>query len=237
MGRIAKRLALVCVVLLTVGGGVAYATGTIDPFVAADGTISACVQKASGDVKIVQPGTGCNARSEVALSWNQQGPAGAAFVGSGCSLPNGTPGTVQETVDPTGMISFTCHTEPSGGSTGGGTTGGGTATDECPATLPEYPNSTTYCDPPTGQLSLACAPGWGDVDGDITNGCEDDLTTDVHNCGSVGNDVTTEDAYLHATLGCVAGKAVLVACDQGWSDADGNPVDGCELASDPSPVP
>lgn len=232
MGRIAKRLALVCVALLTVGAGVAYATGTIDPFVAADGTISACVQKASGDVKIVQPGTVCNAHSEVPLSWSQQG---AGLVGSACSLPNGTPGTVQETVDPTGMIFFTCHTQPSGGNTGGG--GGGDTVDQCPATLPDYPHATTYCDPPTGQLSLDCDPWWGDVDGVITTGCEDDLTTDVHNCGAVGNDVSGVDAVMHATFGCVDGKAVLLACDQGWVDADGNPVDGCELASGPSPVP
>lgn len=233
MGRIARRVALACAALLTVGAGVAYATGTLSPFVAADGTISACVQKASGDVKIVQPGTSCNAHSEVALSWNRQAPAGAGFVGSACSLPNGTPGAVEETVDPTGMIFFACHTQSSGGNAGGG----GTTTDECPATLPEYPNATTSCDPPTGQLSLACDPWWGDVDGDITTGCEDDLTTDTHNCGRVGNDVTAEDAVMHATFGCIDGTAVLLLCDRGWVDADGNPVDGCELASDPSPVP
>ena len=237
MGRIARRLGLVCVALLTVGAGVAYATGTLNPFVAADGTISACVQKASGNVKIVQPGAGCNAHGEVALTWNQQAPAGGAFVGSACSLPNGTPGTVQETVDPTGMIFFTCHTQSSGGTAGGGGGGGGGGSDECPATLPTYPHSTTYCDPPTGQLSLACEPWWGDVDGVITNGCEDDLTTDVHNCGSVGNDVSGVDAVMHATFGCVDGKAVLLACDPGWTDVDGNPVDGCEVATDPSPVP
>jgi len=225
MARIARRLALVCVALLTVGAGVAYATGTLGSFVAADGTISACVQKASGNVRIVQPGTSCNTHSEVGLSWNTQAPAGAAFVGSPCSLPSGVPGTVQETVDPTGMIFFTCHTESSGSTGGDG--GGGTA-DECPATLPEYTHATTYCDPPTGDLSLACEPGWGDVDADITTGCEDDLSTDVLDCGRVGNDVTAEDSVLHATFGCVQGTAVLVACDPGWTDEDGLAVDGCE---------
>ena len=231
MGRIAKRLALVCVTLLTVGAGVAYATSTLDPFVAADGTISACVQKASGNVRIVQPGTSCNTHSEVGLSWNTQAPAGAAFVGSACSLPSGTPGTVQETVVPTGMIFFTCHTA-SRGSTGGG--GGGGGVNECPATLPEYAHATTYCDPPTGSLSLACEPGWGDVDGDIATGCEDDLSTDVLNCGRVGNDVNAADAVMHATFGCVQGTAVLLMCDRGYTDLDGFAYDGCEYGPDPS---
>ena len=225
MARIARRLALVCVALLTVGAGVAYATGTLGSFVAADGTISACVQKASGNVRIVQPGTSCNTHSEVGLSWNTQAPAGTGFVGSACSLPNGTAGTVQETVDPTGMIFFSCHTASSG-STGGD--GGGGTVNQCPATLPEYPNASTYCDPPTGNLSLTCEPGWGDVDGDIATGCEDDLSTDARNCGSVGNDVNSADSVMHATFGCVQGTAVLVACDPGWTDEDGLAVDGCE---------
>ena len=33
----------------------------------------------------------------------------------------------------------------------------------------------------------ACLPGYGDCDGAAANGCEQDLTTDVSNCGACGN--------------------------------------------------
>jgi len=75
--------------LLVISGGIAIATGTVaNPFVAGDGTISGCVQKASGQVKIVAPGTACNAQSELSLRWNQQGVAG----GVGGTGPQGAQG-------------------------------------------------------------------------------------------------------------------------------------------------
>ena len=76
MKRFGLRLALACVTTLTIGTGVAVATGAIaNPFVAADGSINACVQKQVGLTRIMQAGQTC-LPSEVALSWSQTGVAG-----------------------------------------------------------------------------------------------------------------------------------------------------------------
>ena len=80
MKRLVLRVALACVSALTIGAGVAFATGAVsNPFVSADGTITACVQKSSGVTKIVTPGSACQP-SDTAVTFNQtgsQGPAGA----------------------------------------------------------------------------------------------------------------------------------------------------------------
>ena len=145
----------------------------------------------------------------------KDGKDGTSLIGSACSLPDNTPGTVQMNVAADGAISFTCHTDA--GSGGGGT-------DLC-ANVPSYPHATTNCNPATGTLSITCLPGFANADGDITNGCETDLNTDVNNCGGVGN---TVPSLPHATVGCVNGAYAIVACDVHFADLDGNPANGCE---------
>ena len=55
-------------------GGLAYASIGSDT-----GVIVACYQNDSGQLRVVTPtGKDCNANSETALSWNQQGPPGPA---------------------------------------------------------------------------------------------------------------------------------------------------------------
>jgi hypothetical protein len=150
-----------------------------------------------------------------------QGPRGAELVGSACTLPDTTAGTVEMTVAANGAIAFTCHV------TGGGDGGDGGGDNLCPNPLPAYPNSTTACDPATGTITLACVAGYGDADGNIATGCEANLLTDVNNCGTVGYHVTLPNA----TAGCVNGQATLVACNAGFEDADGNVANGCEAIS------
>ena len=102
-----------------------------------------------------------------------------------------------------GAISFVCQT------------GGGGGTNLC-ANVPTYPNSTTQCNPATGALSITCSTGFGDADDDITNGCEVNLNTDVHNCGSVGN--YSFRASRTPPSGCANGQAVIVNCNAGFAD-------------------
>ena len=92
------------------------------------------------------------------------GANGTSLVGSPCSLPDNTSGTVQMSVAASGAISFVCQT------------GGGGGTDLC-AELPAYPNGTTTCNPATGTLSITCSTGFANADNNITNGCETNLMT------------------------------------------------------------
>lgn len=43
-----------------------------------DQTIRACVNKYTGDVRVLEDGASCRARLETALNWNQNGPQGPA---------------------------------------------------------------------------------------------------------------------------------------------------------------
>jgi hypothetical protein len=229
---------------------------------------------------MVAPGQACGV-SEVAVQWNQVGPQGpqgdtgaagadgapgvkgdkgdkgdpgaSAGVGSACTYPNGTTGTVAESVAAsTGVITFTCQAvQPTiTDSDGDGTAD---ASDNCP-TVPNpdqrdadgdgvgdacdpTPNGTPC--PPAGTVvphgtttgdcsglnQVACDPDWGDADHIAGNGCEANLLTDVNNCGAVGRRIS----FPNAVPACVNGVGVIASCNPGFADYDNDPVDGCEL--------
>jgi hypothetical protein len=98
---------------------------------------------------------------------------------------------------------------------------------------------------------LTCEPGFRDADGEAQSGCEYACTVTAGGtelCDGLDNDCdrrTDEDTDLlhdlrdcgvcghacnlpNAAVACVAGECVVDACDPGWSDANGLPVDGCE---------
>jgi hypothetical protein len=56
--------------------GVAFATGAIGSIVGADGQLHGCYKKENGQLRLVATGTACGPE-ELAVSWSQQGPAGA----------------------------------------------------------------------------------------------------------------------------------------------------------------
>ena len=69
----------------------------------------------------------------------------------------------------------------------------------------------------------ACDPGFGDCDGDATNGCETTLDT-LDNCGACGVACSLENA----TSACELGACAVRMCDPGFGDCDGDPASGCE---------
>jgi hypothetical protein len=157
------------------------------------------------------------------------GPAGPSFVGSACTLPPGTAGTVEAAVASDGAISFRCAT----------TGGGGGGTNLCPNPLPVYAAATTTCDPATGVIGIQCVSGWANRNGDISDGCESPLFTpqpevcngiDDDLDGQVDDNLTDVPSLPHATAACAPARGgyVIQACDPGWQDTDGIVADGCE---------
>jgi hypothetical protein len=70
----------------------------------------------------------------------------------------------------------------------------------------------------------ACDQGWVDCNGAPADGCEIDTTSDIANCGGCGKSCSG----AHAQVKCESGMCVLVACDPGWADCNGEVADGCE---------
>jgi hypothetical protein len=72
----------------------------------------------------------------------------------------------------------------------------------------------------------ACASGFGNCDGVAANGCETDLTTSKSNCGSCGNACATGSSCVSGA--CVP-DVVVLKCEPGWADCDGDASNGCEV--------
>ncbi len=96
------------------------------------------------------------------------------------------------------------------------------------------------CNPPNaaptcvlGQCRVDfCADGFGNCDGNPTNGCEAVLSTSVAHCGACGRLCPSAD---NAFPGCLAGRCVT-SCVMGFQDCDGDPANGCEADLRTSPA-
>jgi hypothetical protein len=90
------------------------------------------------------------------------------------------------------------------------------------------PNSTATCS--TGTCGFACTSGFGDCDGDPTNGCEVNLTNSPSHCGACG----ARCSLPGATSTCEGSACGLGVCNPGLGDCDGIAGNGCEatLATD-----
>ncbi len=71
----------------------------------------------------------------------------------------------------------------------------------------------------------ACNAGFGNCDGNASNGCEVNTNTTVTNCGVCGNSCQ----FANAAATCVAGRCTMGACLTGFRDCNASPVDGCEV--------
>jgi hypothetical protein len=79
-----------------------------------------------------------------------------------------------------------------------------------------------------------CDGQHADCDGDPTNGCETDLTTDAHHCGACAMDcdATVQHVPAGATT-CNAGQCDYSgACASPFGDCDGDRTNGCETSVD-----
>lgn len=75
-----------------------------------------------------------------------------------------------------------------------------------------------------GSCAIAtCDAGWGDCDGSLATGCEQRTDTLVH-CGAC----STACARPNGLVSCASGSCMLVGCNPGFADCNGDPADGCE---------
>ena len=70
-----------------------------------------------------------------------------------------------------------------------------------------------------------CDSGFGDCNGDMADGCEQNLLTDMNHCGGC-NQVCNPP---NATGSCQDGDCTIIACDAGYADCNGLVSDGCEV--------
>jgi Domain of unknown function (DUF5050) len=93
----------------------------------------------------------------------------------------------------------------------------------CGDTCPSGGHGIPTCS--NAACGIDCATSWEDCDGQLSNGCEIDLSSDPSNCGSCNSACPTRP---HATPTC-DGSQCGFACDNGWADCNGNASDGCEV--------
>jgi len=70
-----------------------------------------------------------------------------------------------------------------------------------------------------GRCGIVCDAGFGDCDGNLTNGCETDVSASTSHCGACG-------------AACAAGRACVrsaCVCPPLRGDCDGDATNGCEL--------
>ena len=85
------------------------------------------------------------------------------------------------------------------------------------------PNATTSCVGGTCRIG-ACNAGFGDCDGNATNGCETSLTSSLTHCGACGRLC----APSNATAVCTMGTCNVGVCNPGFANCDTIAANGCE---------
>lgn len=79
-------------------------------------------------------------------------------------------------------------------------------------------NGSATCN--EGSCGIECDDGYDDCDGQLTNGCEKDLTRDVANCGECDN--VCEAELENETVYCSPDGCGATICDPGFGDCDGD---------------
>jgi hypothetical protein len=107
---------------------------------------------------------------------------------------------------------------------------GETCTETCSADLQTDVNNCGACGNSCG-IDHTCSDGQCSCSGTVCNGSCIDTWTDPDNCGECGNVCDLP----HATATCRGGACVIVSCDSGYKDCDGESDNGCEtdIAADP----
>jgi hypothetical protein len=177
------------------------------PFLAAGMAVLAaasCGSPSSGDSNDGLPvsGSGGQGNPDSGASGTD---SGISFGAAGSTAGTGS-GSGGSNAGGSGQSGGSTGTSGAGGSQGGGGAGTG------------------------GGGPAACSAFSKDCDGDTSNGCETDISSDANNCGACATKCT---GAAHATGSCFVGKCDF-ACDSGWADCNTTASDGCEqdLSSD-----
>ncbi|TDP71877.1 hypothetical protein DFR33_10891 [Bradymonas sediminis] len=94
-------------------------------------------------------------------------------------------------------------------------------------------NQGGFCNPETQFCEFACDNGFADCDGDPSNGCEVDLSSDAANCGTCGT-ICSATNLNYLPLCAPDPDEVGVCkvdsnlCAEGFADLNGDANDGCE---------
>jgi len=148
--------------------------------------------------------------------------------GNSCSNPNGSASCVA------GACASVCASgfgDCDGNSSNGCETNLQTAVGHCGTCGNSCPDDagTALCVSGACQVS-SCSPGFGDCNGDPSDGCETDLGT-LANCGACDTPCTVPNG----TASCATGACAVGACDPGFDDCNGDPSDGCETDLEGTP--
>lgn len=92
----------------------------------------------------------------------------------------------------------------------------------CNTPCPAPANAVGTCE--QGVCGFECIGGFGNCDGNLSNGCEANFITDPNHCGGCNQPCFRPNAGT----ACNAGVCVIVSCNPGWGNCDGNPINGCE---------
>jgi len=92
----------------------------------------------------------------------------------------------------------------------------------CGNGCPAFEHSVAACN--ERACTIDCNEGWGDCDGEIRTGCEEDLSS-ASMCGACGEVCMT----AHATPSCFASSCEIDVCAPGYENCDVNPRNGCEM--------
>ncbi len=106
-----------------------------------------------------------------------------------------------------------------------------TATDaahcgSCGNTCPGAAHATATC--VAGGCGLQCEAGWDDCDGNPSNGCEVNLTSDEDHCGVCSKACVGQQACVNSIC--------QLSCSAPMGDCDGDPVTGCETNVSSNPA-
>lgn len=75
----------------------------------------------------------------------------------------------------------------------------------------------------------SCVENHEDCNKVVEDGCEVDILTDPEHCGGCGINCADLPAGENANSICAGGECLVVGCQPGFGDCDGNPDNGCEI--------
>ncbi len=90
-------------------------------------------------------------------------------------------------------------------------------------------NGTPSC--VNSACQIACNANFANCDGNLANGCEVDLRTNLNHCGNCGTNCGILPQHTTGSQ-CSAGLCTITGCQGGWFDLINGFADGCECAAD-----